>query len=57
MKNTIKGVVLGILLTIVVEAGIFVYQTCNMSVQTTYTYNPTNIVNMMPEATEVVTNR
>lgn len=54
-KATIKGMFYGIMLTLLVEVGIFVYQTCNMSVQTTYTYNPSNIMAMMPEATEVVT--
>ena len=57
MKATIKGVVIGILLTLVIEAGIFVYQTCNVQVTTKYIYNPSNIISMMPEASEVVTNK
>ncbi len=54
-KATIKGMFLGIMLTLLVEVGIFVYQTCDVSTQVTYAYNPSNIMEMMPEATEFVT--
>ena len=43
-KGTIKGMFLGIMLTLLVEVGIFVYQTCDMSTQVTYTYNPSYII-------------
>lgn len=55
--STFKGVMLGIVLTLVVEAGIFVYQTCGMQVTTKYIYNPSNIVNMLPTASEAVVTR
>lgn len=55
--KTMKGFLLGIILTIVVEAGIFMYQTCNVQVTTKYIYNPSNIVNMIPEGSEVVTTK
>ena len=55
--STFKGVMLGIVLTLVVEAGIFVYQTCGMQVTTKYIYNPSNIVNMLPTAAETVVTR
>ena len=54
-KATIKGMFFGIMLTLLVEVGIFVYETCDMSTQVTYTYNPSNIMEMMPESTEFVT--
>lgn len=53
--NTFKGIVLGIILTLVVEMGIFVYQTCGMQVTTKYIYNPSNIVNMIPAYAETTT--
>lgn len=55
--KTMKGFILGIVLTIIVEAGIFMYQTCNVQVTTKYIYNPSNIVNMIPEGSEVVTTK
>ena len=55
--STFKGVMIGIILTLVVEAGIFVYQTCGMQVTTKYIYNPSNIVNMLPTASEAVVTR
>ena len=55
--KTMKGFLLGIILTIVVEAGIFMYQTCNVQVTTKYIYNPSNIVNMIPEGSEIVTTK
>ena len=54
-KATIKGMFFGIMLTLLVEVGIFVYETCDMSTKVTYTYNPSNIMEMVPEATEFVT--
>ena len=55
--STFKGVMIGIVLTLFVEMGIFVYQTCGMQVTTKYIYNPSNIVNMLPTAAETVVTR
>lgn len=53
----IKGIIIGIVLTLVVEAGIFMYKTCNVQVTTKYTYNPTTIVEMIPQGSELVSVR
>lgn len=44
-----KNFILGVLLTIVIEVIIFCWNTCNVQVTSTYSYNPQAIVNMLPE--------
>jgi hypothetical protein len=46
---TMKNFILGVLLTIVIEVIIFAWNTCNVQVTSTYSYNPQAIVNMLPE--------